>query len=121
MRKKDIWLIVTVVVVVFVLIPWAIYAIAYPYASRMVDKATRQGFIEECKEYLSSNDDFADSYGTIVSLEPENDMPIKDKESELDVYYMDFVCITDRGEYYIRVNHIWNDGWSFSYEEIYPI
>ena len=117
MGKKRVWIIVAIISAV-VIACWAVFAIGYPYASRMVNNATRQGFIEECKKYLLSDDDFIDNYGTLISLESENKMPLEDKKAELQTHYMDFVCVTDRGEYDIRVYQIWDDGWYCSYEEI---
>jgi len=31
---------------------------------------------------------------------------------------MDFICVTEKGKYQIRVYHTWQDAWVYKYQEI---
>ena len=112
MQKKHI-LILVMIIVILLVIGWII---GYTYLTKRIDHSARSGFIKESEEWLTSDMDFAKQYGTIVSLEPESDMPVKNKQAERSEYYMDFQCTTDQETVHIRIYHTWNDGWFFRYE-----
>lgn len=116
MRKPHILVLIIVIVIFLVVI--SIWAVAYPYFSKRIDNATRQSFVDETILYLSTEEEFVNKYGSLISAESEDKLPIKNKASELKEYYMDFICITDKGQFCIRVYHTWSENWTYKFEEI---
>ena len=116
MKKTHI--LILIVLVVVILLVFSIWAIAYPYFLDRIDNSTRQSFINETTSYLSTNEEFINKYGLLVSLESKDKLPIKNETSKLTEYYMDFTCVTENGHYNIRVYHTWSNTWTYSFEEI---
>lgn len=115
MKKKYV---IVSIIVVGVLIWFFIWMIAYTYLLKRTDNSIRQGFINETITYLSTDETFTSRYGALISVESADSIPIENKTSELSQYYMDFTCITQNGQFYIRVYHTWDDMWIYSFEEI---
>ena len=108
MKKKTI-IILVISIIAFV----CVWAIAYHYASSRISDIERRGYIEDARAFLSNDSEFLQKYGNIISFESNDDGPIASgRENE---YYMDFHCITDKENFYIRVYSVYNDGWSFYY------
>lgn len=115
MKKKNIFILISVIAIALFVLAWTI---GYSLLSDRVDDATRNGFVNEAQAFLANDDTFLTNYGEIISMTSEDDMPHKNQEAEQTEYYMDFKCTTNRGEFLIRVYHVWNDGWSFRYDEL---
>ena len=116
MGKKQI--LISIIIVAIILLAILIWAIAYPYFSSRIDDSTRQSFINETMSYLSTNEDFVSKYGSLISIDSSDKLPIKNENSEQTQYYMDFTCVTENGHFYIRVYHTWDSTWSYSFDEI---
>ena len=111
--KKRILIIVAVIVIA--IITWCIL---FTLLSRRVDNATRQGFINDCEAFLLSDETFIENYGTLVSINSDDEMPTQISNGEYNKYYMNFTCTTQKGEFNIRVHLAYDNGWVFSYEEL---
>lgn len=116
MKKTRVWILAVVIAVILIIV--SIWVVGYRYLSNRIDNSTRQSFIDESELFLLSDDDFKNEYGTLISMESEDQMPVKNDAVDLTEYYMDFICTTSKGEFNIRVYHTWNDGWSFKYEDL---
>ena len=116
MKKAHIWIIIIVIAVILVVI--SIWAIVYPYFLNRVENSTRQSFIDETVSYLSTEENFVNRYGLLISAESECELPIKNEASKLTEYYMDFICTTEKGQFVIRVYHTWTESWTYRFEEI---
>ena len=115
MKKTHILILVIVVSVILLVI--SIWAIAYPYFSNRIDNSTRQSFIDETISFLSTDEEFINKYGLLVSIESNDKLPIKNESSEQTEYYMDFNCVTENGAFDIRVYHTFQDTWIYRFEE----
>ena len=107
MKKRQIVLIVMGAVVLFYLL----WFITFSLIIGITYNGRKRAFSEGARAYLSTNEEFISQYGHLISANTDDRKPKENKNSELDEYYMDFVCVTDRGQYFIRVVHVWNDGW----------
>ena len=116
MKKNRVYLISIAAAACLIFV--SVWAIGYSYLSGRLNNDIRELFIEESTSYLSSDEDFKNQYGLLISLESQDKMPIENKGSALTEDYMDFRCVTDRGEFQIRVYHTWSDGWSYRFEEL---
>ena len=116
MKKQHILILIIILTIIFAVI--SIWAIAYQYFSNRVDNSTRQSFIDETMSYLSTNEEFTNKYGSLVSIESKDNLPIRNTNVELTEYYMDFTCVTENGNFYVRVYHTWRDSWTYRFEEI---
>lgn len=116
MKKRHIVILIIIFLIILVVI--SIWAIAYPYFSNRIDNSTRQSFIDQTMSYLSTNQEFVHKYGPLVSINSNDKSPIKNTDSELTQYYMDFTCVTESGSFCIRVYHTWIDTWTYSFKEM---
>lgn len=116
MKKTHI--LILVIIVLIVLLAISIWAVAYPYFSNRIDNSTRQSFIDETILFLSTDEEFINKYGLLVSIESKDKLPIKNELSKQTEYYMDFNCVTENGTFDIRVYHTFQDMWAYRFEEI---
>ena len=116
MKKTHIAILIISVAIVLLVV--SIWAIAYPYFLTRIDASTRQSFVDEARSYLSTNEEFINKYGFLISIESKDELPIKNEIAEQTEYYMDFTCVTEKGHFGIRVYHTWCDTWVYSFEEI---
>ncbi len=71
------------------------------------------------QQYLSENYQFVKKYGHVEDLIYITDVPIKTSEERFYECYYDFRCVTDKGEYDIRLYIARIDGdWHYAYKEI---
>lgn len=114
MKKQYIVILGVIILIIFMVI--SIWTIAYPYFLKKTDNSTRQSFIDETMLYLSTDEEFISKYGPPVSINSNDKLPIKNTDSKLTQYYMDFTCVTENDSFSIRVYHTWIDTWTYSYE-----
>ena len=114
MKKRILILVIAVLIILLVI---SIWAIAYPYFSNRIDNSTRQGFIDETISFLSTDEEFINKYGLLISIESKDKLPIKNELSEQTEYYMDFSCVTENGTFDIRAYHTFQDKWTYRFEE----
>ena len=115
MKKAHILILVVAVSVILLVI--SIWAIAYSYFSSRIDNSTRQSFVDETISFLSTDEEFINQYGLLISIESKDKSPIKNESSEQTEYYMDFSCVTENGACDIRVYHTFGDKWTYRFEE----
>ena len=115
MKKTHILILVIAVSIILLVI--SIWAIAYPYFSNRIDNSTRQSFIDETISFLSTDEEFINKYGLLISIESKDKLPIKNELSEQTEYYMNFSCVTENGTFDIRVYHTFQDKWTYRFEE----
>ena len=111
MKRKRI-----IIVIISIILFYTICISGYIYMSKRMDNVERRGFILDAQEYLTTNEEFTQKYGKIVSFEAIDDEgPTPSEKQDETEYYMDFRCVTEKEELLIRIYHVWNDGWSFYY------
>ena len=115
MKKTHILILVIVISIILLVI--SIWAIAYPYFSSRIDNSTRQSFIDETISFLSTDEEFINKYGLLISIESKDKLPIKNELSEQTEYYMYFSCVAENGAFDIRVYHTFQDKWTYRFEE----
>ena len=115
MKRKTI-LIIVISAVLFL----ALWGVGYTYLNHRIKNIERQGFIDDARSFLDSDEEFITTYGRISSFETDTDYPIEYNEnSDCEKWYMDFDCSTDKGQFQMRVYHVYDQGnWRFEYEEI---
>ena len=84
------------------------------FADWRENKIIKEYFIEDSMNYLISEKDFCEKYGTPVSLTSDDVIPIR-VEAEHKTFYMDFECETDRQKLSLRVIAVLHDQWEYQY------
>ncbi len=105
-------------IILNIIIGISVWVVFYPYLSKRMNNSTRQVFVDQTISYLSSDQTFINKYGTLVVAASPDYQPIKNESFEQTQYYMDFICITERGQCTIRVYHTWVEHWTYEFEEI---
>ena len=89
---------------IIVMVIWfALWGFMFWYLSQQVDTAGTGRFVQNAMKYISENSEFADTYGKLESMGTEDTEPIANEGAEAMEYYMDFTCVTAKGEVKIRV------------------
>ena len=106
--------------IVVMVIWFAMWGFGYWYLANQVNTASTRGFAETASEFLTKQESFLDQYGQPSSIKPISEAPVKNDTAATTEYYMDFRCITNKGEYSIRVYQTWgeNESWVLRYEEL---
>ena len=107
---------------IIVMVIWfALWGLGYRYLAKIANEANTQGYIQRANSYLSQDESFLEKYGQLKeAITPISQVPTHSEDESVDESYMDFTCITDKGEWTIRVYHTWNetDGEVLRYEEL---
>lgn len=115
MKKSTIIIIITALI----LVTFAAWAVGYSFLSNHATKTQVRGFMNDCEEFLSSDEAFISQYGELVALDAlENSTVVETRTDETIEYYMDFNCTTSNGVFNIRVHLTYNELWAYSFEEL---
>ena len=77
---KKTYILILIIIAVIILVVISIWTILYPYFSNRIDNSTRQSFIDETVSYLSTNEEFINKYGSFISIESKDNLPIKNED-----------------------------------------
>ncbi len=115
MKRKTI-LIIVISAVLFL----TVWVIGYTYLNHRIKNIERQGFIDDARSFLNSDQEFVETYGSISSFETDTNYPIEyDDDSDYKKWYMDFDCSTEKGQFRMRIYQVFDKGsYRFEYEEI---
>ena len=106
---------------IIMVIWFAIWGFGYWYLGQQVNTASTRGFIQDATDYLSKDNGFADEYGQLTKMDPVSEAPVNNEDAATREYYMDFTCVTDKGEFTIRVYQYWDEAgeqWLRRYEAL---
>lgn len=110
MPKKNISKKTALIGAIIIMVIWfALWGFGYWYLGQQVNTASTRGFIQDATTYLSKDDSFADEYGQLTDMKTLSEAPIQNEDAATREYYMDFTCITSKGEFTIRVFQYWDE------------
>ena len=107
--------------IVIMLVWFCLWGFGYRYLNQQVSTASTRGFVQSATSYLSNDNTFADEYGLLTDMKTVSSAPVNNGNEDTMEYYMDFTCITAKGEYSIRIFQTWDDAaekWVLRYEEL---